>query len=63
MFKEDYHWLRGAFPTEQNLAKIDMSKCPEGVPVKDLLRETNAALFFPKKGRMVAEAYRRPADF
>ena len=48
MFKEDDHWLRGAFPTEPKLAKIDMSKCPEGVPVKDLLRETHAALFNPE---------------
>jgi len=45
MFKEDDHWVRGAFPTEQKLARIDMSKCPEGVPLKDLLRETHAALF------------------
>ena len=48
MFKENDHWVRGAFPTEQKLAKIDMSRCPEGVPLKDLLRETHASLYNPE---------------
>jgi predicted aldo/keto reductase-like oxidoreductase len=49
MFKEDDNWFPGAFPTEENLKKVDLSKCPENIPVIDMLRETHQALFKPKK--------------
>lgn len=48
MFQENDHWFAGAFPTPDKLAKIDLSKCPEGVPVIDLLKETHEALYKPK---------------
>ncbi len=49
MFKEEDNWFPGAFPTEEKLAQIDMSRCPDGIPLKDMLRETHQALFKPKK--------------
>lgn len=50
MFVENDAWFDGAFPTEEKLAKVDISKCPPSVPVIDLLRETHAELYKePKK--------------
>lgn len=48
MFKENDSWFPGAFPTEENLAKIDLSKCPENIPVIELLRETHQELYRKK---------------
>lgn len=45
MFSEQDYYLRGAFPTPEKLALIDMSKCPAGIPIIDLLKETHKALF------------------
>lgn len=50
MFKENDHWYGGAFPTEDKLAKIDMTKCPKGFPLKEIIRETHEVLYRPKKG-------------
>jgi len=48
MFKEIDHWFQGAFPTDDKLQQIDMSKCPTGIPLKEMLKETHEALY--KKG-------------
>ena len=48
MFIEGDNWFPGAFPTEDKLAQIDLSRCPDGIPLKDLLRETHEALYKPK---------------
>jgi uncharacterized protein len=48
MFSPDHEWFSGAFPTEENLAKVDTSKIPKGVPLIEMLRETHAALYRPK---------------
>ncbi|MBN1820627.1 MAG: aldo/keto reductase [Prolixibacteraceae bacterium] len=47
MFQEKDHWFHGIFPTEENLKKINLSKCPDGIPVVDLIRETHKALYKP----------------
>lgn len=49
MFAPGSEWFWGAFPTEENLAKLDTRRVPEGVPLKQMLRETHQALFEPKK--------------
>ena len=49
MFVEGDHWFPGAFPNEVNMKKIDMSKCPDGVPLKEMIMETHKALYRPKK--------------
>jgi predicted aldo/keto reductase-like oxidoreductase len=49
MFKIDDDWFPGAFPTEENLKKIDLSRSPNGIPVLDLLRETHRELYKQKK--------------
>lgn len=49
MFKEVDNWFQGAFPNEENLKKIDMSKCPSDIPIIDLIEETHKALFIAKE--------------
>ncbi len=46
---EGDRWTPGAFPTEDRLQQIDMSRCPENVPLKEMLREAHAVLYKPKK--------------
>lgn len=48
MFQEKDHWFPGHFPTEENLRKIDLSRCPSDVPLVDLIRETHQELYRPK---------------
>ena len=48
MFQENDNWFQGAFPTQDKLDKIDLSKCPAGIPIIDLLKETHTALYKPK---------------
>ncbi|MEI7420566.1 MAG: aldo/keto reductase [Prolixibacteraceae bacterium] len=49
MFQEKGHFFPGSFPTEENLKKIDLSRCPEGIPVVDLIRETHEGLYRRRK--------------
>jgi predicted aldo/keto reductase-like oxidoreductase len=43
MFQEKGHFFPGNFPTEENLKKIDLSRCPD-IPLVDLIRETHEGL-------------------
>ncbi len=49
MFQEKGHWFPGNFPTKENLKQIDLSKCPEHIPIVELIKETHETLFRPKK--------------
>jgi len=48
MFQEKDHWFPGVFPTEENLKKIDLTKCPPEIPLADLIRETHNELYRTK---------------
>jgi hypothetical protein len=48
MFQEKDHWFPGVFPTAENLKKIDLTRCPDEIPLADLIRETHAELYRPK---------------
>ena len=48
MFQEKDHWFPGNFPTEENLKRIDLSRCPSDFPLIDLIRETHKELYRPK---------------
>lgn len=48
MFQEKDHWFPGNFPTKENLKNIDLSQCPEHIPLIDLIEETHKELFKPK---------------
>ena len=44
-FKEKSHWFPGELPTQPNLNKIDTTKIPAHIPVKELLAETHKELY------------------
>jgi len=48
MFEEKGHWFPGFYATEENIQKIDGSKCPGNIPIADLIRETHRELYLPK---------------
>lgn len=48
MFQEKDHWFPGNFPTEENLKRIDLSRCPPDFPLISLIRETHRELYRPK---------------
>jgi len=37
LFQEKDHWLPGFFATDKNIAKIDLSKVPDNIPLKKML--------------------------
>ena len=45
MLQEKGHYFPGYFPTEDNMKKLDLSKCPAGIPVADLIWETHNGLY------------------
>ena len=49
MFQEKGHWFPGNFPTEENLKKIDLSRCPASIPIVDLIKETHEGLYRAKE--------------
>lgn len=48
LFQEKDHWLPGLLASKQNIAKIDMSKVPDNIPLIKMLAETHKELFVPK---------------
>lgn len=50
MFSPGSDWFGGEFATAENLAKLDQSRVPPGIPLKEMLAETHEALYVPKKG-------------
>ncbi len=49
MLESEGHWFPGKFASEENLAKLDTSKLPENIPVKEMLREVHKKFYQPKK--------------
>ena len=39
----------GAFANDENIEKVDYSKVPPGIPLREMLREAHRELFVPKK--------------
>ena len=48
IFEQKGHWFPGVLPTAENIARIDSSKIPPGIPLKEMLAETHQALFVPE---------------
>lgn len=48
MLEEKGHWFPGSMATPERVEKVDVSRVPEGVPLREMLAETHAALFVPK---------------
>jgi len=47
-FQEKSHWFPGELPTQPNLNKIDTTKIPTHIPLKELLAETHQSLYKPE---------------
>ncbi|MCE4565721.1 aldo/keto reductase [Maribellus sp. CM-23] len=47
IFEQKSHWFPGVFPTRENIAKIDCTKVPSNLPLKEMLAETHRALYVP----------------
>lgn len=52
MFEEKDHWFPGQFPTREKLQQIDVSRCPEHIPIVKLIEETHRELYLTKKGKV-----------
>jgi predicted aldo/keto reductase-like oxidoreductase len=48
MFQPNSEWFWGEFATDENLAKVDRSRLPPGIPVIEMLQEAHRELFVPK---------------
>jgi predicted aldo/keto reductase-like oxidoreductase len=44
----DDTWIPGNFATPGNVARINMDKVPDGIPLKEMLLETHNALYIKK---------------
>jgi hypothetical protein len=38
----------GDYATPENIAKVDLSRAPEGLPLRELLTETHRELYQPR---------------
>jgi predicted aldo/keto reductase-like oxidoreductase len=50
MFQPGNDWFEGAFATEENVQKVDLSRVPPNVPLKELLLETHRELYKSERG-------------
>jgi uncharacterized protein len=45
MFQAKGHWFPGAFATPENVERVDLSRVPAAIPLKEMLIETHEALY------------------
>ncbi|MFV0591360.1 MAG: aldo/keto reductase [Draconibacterium sp.] len=48
IFEQKGHWFPGVLPSNENIAKIDDSRIPANIPLKEMLAETHRELFVPE---------------
>ena len=48
LFEPEHHWFAGTFATSDNVNKIDMSRVPQNIPLKEMVREAHEAFYKPK---------------
>ena len=51
MFSPTDDWVPGDYATPENVAKVEMSRAPAGLPLRELLRETHRELYQPRKSK------------
>ena len=51
MFSPGNDWVPGDYATPENVAKVDVSRAPPGVPLRELLTETHRELFQPRAAK------------
>jgi uncharacterized protein len=50
MFEPAHHWFPGAFATKEFIDKIDLSKVPGNIPIKEMVREVHE-MFYDGNGK------------
>ena len=58
VFGENSHWLPGAFAFKENINKVDLSKVPEEIPLKEMLTESHREFHVPKY-KVISEKVKR----
>ncbi|MET0793909.1 MAG: aldo/keto reductase, partial [Polyangiaceae bacterium] len=48
MFSPGDDWVPGAYATPENIAKVDISRAPAGLPLRELLDDTHRELYQPR---------------
>jgi predicted aldo/keto reductase-like oxidoreductase len=48
MFTPGDDWVPGDYATPENIAKVDLSRAPQGLPLRELLAETHRELYQPR---------------
>jgi predicted aldo/keto reductase-like oxidoreductase len=48
IFENKGHWFPGVKATKTNIKKVDCSKVPAGIPLKEMLLETHQELYTPE---------------
>jgi hypothetical protein len=46
------HWFPGLMATSENVEKIDISKVPSDIPIKEMLNELHEAIYTPEKSKV-----------
>lgn len=47
--EQNSHWMPGIIPEKEALDKIDYSKVPEGIPLREMLEEIHKVMYVPTK--------------
>lgn len=45
IFENKGHWFPGRYATDENISKIDLSKVPKNIPLREMLAETHKELY------------------
>jgi len=48
IFQQKDHWFPGRYANDENISKIDLSKVPKNIPLKEMLTETHRELHTPE---------------
>jgi len=53
VFKQKSHWFPGEIAFQSNIKKVDLSKFPENLPIKEMLAETHKELYTPPEFKLI----------
>lgn len=51
MLEDKGHWFPGAYASPERVARVQIERAPPGIPIREMLSETHAALFIPREQR------------
>ena len=52
IFQQKGHWFPGVMAFDSNIKKIDISKIPDNIPLKEMLKETHNELYTPPQFKL-----------